>query len=358
MIRVLHLINDMSAGGAQTLVEAIAAHSSPSVEHHLAVLLGRDVLSPRMDSVFTSVTYFDAPLSPRALPRSVRRLTALLTRLRPHVLHSHLVQSDLVSVMTPVRETIRVSTCHNSRDPGRSTLVARAANSLVRRASHRFSAVVACDPSAVSYAREAYPGTPVRVITNGIGRSPMRSQGEHRNLLSLASLRPQKAHDVLLRAFAEFSRHHPDWTLTLAGRGITLSNLDFARLVLDSGAPVDRVRALGPVLDVLDEIGRADALVFSSNFEGLPMAGLEALSAGLPVISTAVGGCGALVLHPDLLVEAGSPDALCGALTRFASLAEDERSDLSQRSRRLAAERFDIASTVAAYESVYLEALQ
>jgi glycosyltransferase involved in cell wall biosynthesis len=80
------------------------------------------------------------------------------------------------------------------------------------------------------------------------------------------------------------------------------------------------VRLLGHRDDVLRILQAADMFVLTSEYEAAPMAILEAMAAGLPVIATAVGGIPAIVADgvSGVLVEPGSPASLIAALERLA----------------------------------------
>ncbi|MGH3851340.1 MAG: hypothetical protein ACRDRT_16900, partial [Pseudonocardiaceae bacterium] len=71
------------------------------------------------------------------------------------------------------------------------------------------------------------------------------------------------------------------------------------------------------------------------------------------VISTDVGGCRAFVVDAELLVAAGSADALGRALIYFAKLPLDSERRLRRESRALAVSSFDIRDRYAAYCAVY-----
>jgi glycosyltransferase involved in cell wall biosynthesis len=127
-------------------------------------------------------------------------------------------------------------------------------------------------------------------------------------------LTEQKALPVALAALAEV----PGAKLVLVGDGPERASLQ--RHVGELGLD-DRVRFLGslPRAEVLQQLAGARAAVLSSAWENLPHAAVEALSVGTPVIATAVGGVPEVVHDGEngLLVPAGDPQALAGALRRM-----------------------------------------
>jgi glycosyltransferase involved in cell wall biosynthesis len=100
-----------------------------------------------------------------------------------------------------------------------------------------------------------------------------------------------------------------------------------------------------------------DALVFSSVREGLSMAMLEAMAAGVPVVATAVGGTPELITHrvTGLLVPPGRPEDLADAVVGL--LREGPAVEaLRAAARRRVEERFSLPRMVEAHEALYAEA--
>ncbi len=108
--------------------------------------------------------------------------------------------------------------------------------------------------------------------------------------------------------------------LYMVGEGPERAMLETKRAAL---ALDDKVVLLGARDDVLDLLMAADALVMSSNSEGLPMALLEAMAAGVPCVATAVGGIPALFGQDrGLLVRAQDASELARAMAALARSPE------------------------------------
>ncbi|MGH7726268.1 MAG: glycosyltransferase, partial [Candidatus Eiseniibacteriota bacterium] len=102
-------------------------------------------------------------------------------------------------------------------------------------------------------------------------------------------------------------------------------------------------------------LGALDVLVLSSRFEGLGTSVLLAQAARVPVVATRVGGVPESVEDgaTGLLVPAGDPEALAGAILR--TLSGREESEERVRSARRSVEEFDVALLVARTEAAYRE---
>lgn len=133
-------------------------------------------------------------------------------------------------------------------------------------------------------------------------------------LLAVGRLVPQKRFDRFLEALARLRRTSPiDVTAALVGSGPLRADLeDLAerlglRSVVEFGGSLPDMRAA---------YAAADAFVLTSDFEGTPNVILEAMSAGLPVVTTRAGDAGGLVRPGEngFVVEAGDDEALDHAL--------------------------------------------
>ena len=137
----------------------------------------------------------------------------------------------------------------------------------------------------------------------------------------------------------------------IAGRGEEASTL---QAMIDRAGLTNRVRLLGLRDDIPNLLAAADCWVMPSRSEGLPMALLEAMHAGLPIVCSAVGGIPA-VLEPTqagLLVPPDQPALLAQAITRF--LRSPKLSmDFGSRAAQTAAQQYSIGAMVDSYLRIY-----
>ena len=104
--------------------------------------------------------------------------------------------------------------------------------------------------------------------------------------------------------------------------------------------------------DATTIIARSDLLVFSSDWEGLSIAALEALARGVPVVSTAVEGTRELLSEGAGVVVPHEEEALAAAIVECLG-DPARRSELGATGRRLHRERFSSARMAAAYRTLY-----
>jgi glycosyltransferase involved in cell wall biosynthesis len=304
-LRVHALISSLTWGGAEMLLSEFAIGApSAGIELSVGYLEDRDGspaagrLRQRGIEPILAAIHGPLPLLNRADHRTVR---AHLAEIRPDVLHTHLGYADMFGGIAARRLRIpTVSTIHimewmsDPRDPrnyARERLM-----SFVRR--HRTRAVVAVSDAA----RDAYLATgwdrPEHVVTvrNGIVAEPDAGAGPRiRAELGLGTddlvvamvtvLRSGKGHDVAAAAISELRERFPNLRLVVAGDGPDRAAVERLLEPLSGAALM-----IGHRDDVMSLMDAVDVLLHPTFVDAFPTTLLEAMSAGLPVVATGVGG--------------------------------------------------------------------
>ena len=273
-------------------------------------------------------------------PVAFVRLTSYLMRLRPAILHTHLVHADAYGLLagTVARVPLRFSTKHGFnefREAPYFGLADRAFASLAH-------VHIAISRGLARYLEdvEGFDDESFEIVHYGIDPNgePAPYTDTVPRLLCVGRLIPIKGHIVLLRAFAEARKVLPDLELEVAGRGPLEPALKALARELDI---TDAVRFLGQVSPIQAAIERAAVVVVPSMGEGFGMAALEAMERSRPVIAAAVGGLGELVRDGEtgLLVPAGEAEPLRDAILKLAGNLDLAR-EMGAAGRRRALSRF------------------
>jgi glycosyltransferase involved in cell wall biosynthesis len=168
-------------------------------------------------------------------------------------------------------------------------------------------------------------------------------------ILSVGRLHPQKRYDLLIEASARWRQLTPAPVVVVAGSGPSYMSL--AQQSSERHAPF---HLLGRRSDVPDLLGGADLAVVTSDWEARQLFAQEALTAGTPLIATAVGGVPGLVGDAALLIPPGDVDALDKAVRRM--LADPQlRADYAARGPVQAATWPTEEQTVSAVRAAYAE---
>lgn len=276
------------------------------------------------------------------------------------VVHTHAPLVGAVSRLVAPRRIAVVHTEHNTWDRYHW------ATRLVNRATLNRNLVVWGVSPQVARSVRPLPGRHrprVDVMLHGVDANSVQRGDEARvtaqGLLGLdgssfvfgtvGNLAPKKDHATMLRAFANVRQALPDARLVIVGTGPRESAL---RALASSLGIAGAVTFTGMREDVQDLLPAFDLFVLSSLHEGLSIAIIEALAAGVPVVSTRVGGIPELITHGQegLLVSPRSEHELARAMLRVAT-DPDQRASLAEAGQRRAAE-FGIqtaADTLAEY---------
>jgi glycosyltransferase involved in cell wall biosynthesis len=226
------------------------------------------------------------------------------------------------------------------------------------RCAHR---IVANSPAAVSQLEtEGVRPEQVRIIPNGVSveRFVPRSRGGRpvTTILTVANLRTEKAHEVLLAAAAELRPRHPHLRFVIVGdgpRAVELRELA-GKLGVDA-----EVKFLGHREDVPALLAAADAFVLPSRSEAFPNGVLEAMAAGLPVVASRVGGLVDLIENgrTGLLVTPDDAGALASAIESLV-LSPAGAELLGAHAREEVTRRYSFERMVRTFEDLYLSHLQ
>ncbi len=186
---------------------------------------------------------------------------------------------------------------------------------------------------------------PTRVIYNPLTLTPgAPSQGRSRRFLAVGRFTPlHKGFDLLIEAFARFAREDSLWQLDIVGEGP--EEALYRQLIARHGLS-DRV-ALHPfTTDIQHYYTEAQVFVLSSRWEGMPLVLVEAMSHGLPVVSSDLPVCREIMGDVALFFANGDTEQLARRLHEATLFDWPARSAQALRT----AGRFSLQSVVASWQ--------
>lgn len=167
------------------------------------------------------------------------------------------------------------------------------------------------------------------VIANPISDSGIRwnINGCEKSIATVARLDDfQKDHYVMFDAFKKYSRKHPEYSLHMYGDGPDKNKY---KKVIAEMKMSDKIILHGKSISPLVDIKKSEVFLLTSRFEGMPNALMEALSIGMPCVSTDCGGGGAAELcslvDSGSIVPVGDAAAIANALCE---LVEDRSKEI------------------------------
>ncbi len=351
---VMQVVSNLEVGGAQevvrTLADFLARNGCVSVvcsfadgplraeieQHGIPV----EILPERRHSVTA------LPLFLHEMIRTRSALAALVKKYEVDVIQTHLLRSlDFLVLSLQSRSGPMVFwTFHNALFDLREDHLQKhkwllkpkrtAHHILYQFGSRVASGLIAVSEDVRKAVLDTMPGIPdekISVISNRVdvsryGKCRRRDEiraglgfGDTEHLMTVvAILKTQKGHTVLLNALAKVAAKHPHLHLLIAGDGELRRDLeDQVREVRLEG----RVHFLGTRKDIPDLLSASDSFVLPSLWEGMPMALIEAMASGLPVVATDVSGTREVMVHGEtgLMVPPGDPEKLAQAIDQILS---------------------------------------
>lgn len=312
-MRVLHVISEMGSGGAETLVAGMVV-AGGHYGWESAVASGGGHLADALRA--TGVRTFPVPVPRRSVTGTARAITATtraVHHFRPDVVLAHNVSASLVARLTaPWRRRPLVTVFHGVAEadyPGAARILRRTSRTVVTVAAataERLRAAGLDSPEPVVIPNAVFP-RPART-GRAAARAALGISPHVPVALCVARLEPQKRHDVLLDAWGLLDG---DAVLLLAGDGSLRAEL--TRQVAARGLS-NRVLLLGDREDVPDLLAATDVTVLTSDWEGMPVAVLESLAVGKPVVASDVDGVRAAVGGGGIIVRRRDPVATASAL--------------------------------------------
>lgn len=322
-MKILIVLPQLRTGGGQKLaLEEAIGLSRWGAEVTLLSLY------PREDTVFTRLAE-EKGLSLIFLEKQEKKSLKLfgevkrvVKQLDPDVIHTHLLALPYVLPAAFFSRAQCYHTVHNVAD--------REATGLMRVFEWAAYKICGFTPVAISpYCRKTIadfyhiPENKIPTVVNGIDTKRFavtipygQRSASPFTVISTGRMEPQKCQDVMIKAFGEFHKRYPDSRLRLLGDGPLREALESQ--IADSGLS-DAVELAGIVSDVERHLNEAHVFLLTSEFEGLPLSVLEAMSCGLPVIATRAGGTVDIVTdQTGILAALYDVDALTNALCKLA----------------------------------------
>lgn len=370
-MNVLHVISSGGMYGAEAVILNLSHELNGSKLHHssLAVFSHAGLPAPVLHEVASQAGVGSelVPCAGQADFAVAGRLRALATRLGVDVVHAHGYKADLytyVAFRGRKQRPALVSTCHTWYD---NDLAVRVYGALDRWVLRSFDQVIAVSEDV----RRRLLGAGVRkqkitLIENGIQvdcfaaaaseRNAQPAGGKSLRVGLVGRLAPEKGVDLFLRAVAQIADRFPTTQFVVAGDGPDRASLE---VLLGELGLQNRAALVGRQADMPRFLASLDLLVSASRHEGLPIALLEGMASGLPILATRVGAIERIVSNgkTGLLVAPEDSGALADGIARLLDRAE-EREAMGVAALQRVQEHFSARRMMNDNLAVYEAALQ
>lgn len=301
------------------------------------------------ESIIPKTTYLLKLLS---YHRAYRYLTT--SGFRPDIVHAHVFRAGVPAVLVgKMYNMLIIVTEHSTRFPMKNIhgFLRLKAKFAMRRADVILPVSEYLRKSITNFGVK----NDFRVVPNVVDTELFRPGSRHRSddkkrLLLVALLSPKKGVPYLLEALSQLSEVRSDFVLDVVGDGP--SREEYEKLSTDLG--IDRLvnfHGLKSKQEVAEFMGEADLFVLPSVFETFGVVLIEALSSGLPVVATDIGGPDEIVNEEvGELVPPRDSDSLASAIERVLNNLDEYR---SQKIRQYAKRKYGMEAVGKQLDSIY-----
>jgi glycosyltransferase involved in cell wall biosynthesis len=362
---VLHVINGEYYAGAERVQDLLARHL-PALGFSVGFACVKlDLFDELRES--RAAPLYDVRMRSKLDLWTAAKIAGIVRREGYRLIHGHTVRTAMIgSIAAAMAGVPMVYHAHSPTAHDSTRRLATRINSLIERLSLRgVSRVIAVSQAMAEHiALEGFDPARITVVPNGVpATASLRDRTRPSGVWTLgvaALFRPRKGIEVLLDAMALLCRRG------IAVRLRAVGPFESPRYAAEIAARVEQLGLVKQVVwtglthDVASELLKMDLFVLPSLFgEGLPMAVLEAMAAGVPVVATRVAGVPEAIRHGQdgVLVEPGQPEDLARAIADLIHGNYDWSALRASALRRHAA-HFSDQAMAAGVAAVYRELLE
>lgn len=356
--KVFIVVPTLGTGGGEKLVIDLASNIDKSIFDVTVISL-----FPKRNTIYEKVVekeklniiYMDKNMGFDI--KIILNLIKLFKDNKPDIVHTHLnVMPYILPAVVNSNVKSRIHTVHSVADKEAEGILR-----LVMKIAYKlfgFTPVAICD-YVKGTIEDVYKikNSDIPCIYNGINttifnRKNKTISNKYIKLINIGTLYHVKNQKLIIDAFAEVQKKIPNIKLTILGEGELRSELEkqIERYRLN-----DYIQLKGIVENVYEELNDSDIYIMASNYEGLPLSILEAMSCELPIIATKAGGVVDIVNDGEngILIDINNKEQLVTAMIKLIKNYQI-REEMSIKSKELS-KLYDIKNCTIQYEKLYLK---
>lgn len=326
MKKLLILVNTLANGGAEHVIYELVKYLDYQRYKPEVLCYASDTKSPvsRQVQEICPVTFLG--LDGTITGRTIRKVLRTISRIHPDIIHAHQGGTLFALLWCLIHRKPLCITVHARPDIAFNPKTKRLLKLLLPFLRVH---LVACSETNLELVRQYYHVPPEKCafVNNGIELGRF-TQMPHRQFtfLNVARQDENKNQAAILRCFAKICKEEVHPRLILVGDGPCHEQLVKQSCELHIE---DRVLFTGEVEDPAVYYAQSDVYVMASHREAMPLTVLEAMAAGLPIISTDVGGLRDVVKQNGILMKDGDEASLEDAMRQMMRFSEAERNTMA-----------------------------
>lgn len=360
-INILFITNALEVGGAEKFLLDLIKHlDRTKFNPSLATVIGGGSLEPDFQALNLPI-YIHGRQRLRYLGglKQFWQLYKLIKKIQPDIVHTQLFAADLWGRLAAALAGVKlIVTTEQNVNLDQSWL-----RETLKKWTYRLTVkVVAISTAVKNYAHQKYtiPLEKIEIIPNDVDLEKWEQRiavaptkkTDKKILITTGRLVPQKGQTYLLSALALLPAKY-NYELWIVGGGPLKTDLEkqAQKLGLEN-----KVKFLGTRHDVPELLAQADIFVFSSIFEGLGIAVLEAAIAKLPIVASKIDGLLDIIQdgQSGLLVEPKNPAALAQAIETMLEHPEQAKA-MAEQAYNYVKNNFEVKVITQRYQKLFTE---
>lgn len=312
--KITFVIGSMGRGGAERVISVLAnSYAQKGWEVDILLLLNGKV-DYILESNINIVRIYDENKSRISqLPKWIINIRRYVKKNNPDRIVSFIARINIITIISCIglKKDIIVSERNDPMSDGRSRFIRILTNLLYP--------FINCVVFQTKFAQDCFSERVKKksvIIANPITVNVEATKNKEKKIVSVGRLIEQKNHVLLINAFKKVHSKYPDYKLYIYGEGRLRTNLEKH---INSLNMKEVIFLPGNVINIHEKISNAEIFVLSSNYEGLSNALLEAMTMGLPCISTNCSGIDEIIKDGfnGLLIPKGDEDLLTQSIIRL-----------------------------------------
>ncbi len=353
--KVFIVIPTLGTGGGEKLVVDLATNiNKDKFEVNIICLFSKKntIYESMVKDSKIKVIYMDKKLGPDL--RLMINVVKLFKKCKPDIVHTHLnVLPYILPAILISKPQSRLHTIHSVAQED-----AKGISRILMKFAFKFfhvKPIAICDYVQATI-QDVYKLKKVQipciynaVDTSKFKRNRVKTNGTI-NFISTGTLYHVKNHKLIIDAFFEVEKKFSNISLTILGDGELRQEL---QMQINNYGLEEKINLKGIVRNVANELNSSDIYIMASNYEGLPLSILEAMSCGLPIISTKAGGVVDIVKHGTngILVDVNNKEQMINAMIK---LCTDQQMQLKMGENSYEMSKlYDIKRCAENYEILY-----
>ncbi|KQB09449.1 glycosyltransferase [Vibrio metoecus] len=371
-MKVLHIITGLGIGGAEAMLYKLLSELSQdsNSEHIVISMIKPGPYKEKINALGIKVISLEMN-SAKSLPAALVKLLKTVRQVKPNVVQGWMYHGNLFAsiskLVLPKATKIIWNVRHSLYDFSKET---RSTKWLIK-----FSAKISglCDGvlynSSISRDQHELAGfanKPGKVIPNGFDTEDFRPDTTRKQrvraelklrdnafvIVHIGRFHPAKNHLGFLKAVVPLLQQNNNVAVVMVGLNVDKENQQIAALIPDSMK--SRVHLLGLRNDIPDIMSAGNILAMSSDTEGFPNVIGEAMSSGLPVVSTDAGESRIVVGNTGIVVPIGDMSALNKGMKLLIEMDNDAFASLQRCVRERIIQNYSLSAIASQYKELYV----